>query len=75
MYLAVFTFKEKEHNHIIEDFSFYLEIFFVITMILEFITDFKKPGEHVHEKDLKVIMKKYLSSHFIIDLIPLLPLP
>ena len=44
-------------------------------MIFEFVTDFKKPGEHDHEKDLKIIMKHYLDSHFIIDLIPLLPLP
>ena len=41
MYLAVFTFKEKRHNDIIEDISIYLEIFFLITMIFEFITDFK----------------------------------
>ena len=44
-------------------------------MIFEFLTDFKRQGEHHSVRDLKVIMKKYLKSNFIIDLIPLLPLP
>lgn len=75
VYLAAFTFDDRNYNSIIENLGIYLEVFFLLTMIFEFLTDFKKAGEHEHEKDVKIIMKRYLKSNFLMDFIPLIPLP
>jgi hypothetical protein len=50
MYLAVFTVKDFVIPS--EIISNYFEVFFLFSMIFEFVTDFKKEGEHESEKDL-----------------------
>ena len=42
MYLAVFQFEDLQGDHYVRDTSLLLEIFFLLTMGFEFLTDFKK---------------------------------
>ena len=54
------------------------ESIFLISMIIEFITDFDDPSYVIHGhhiRDLGAIAKRYIKSGpFVQDLIPLLPL-
>ena len=74
MWLTVFSI-EGVDTRFLEYYSHYIELFFLITIILGFITDFKKPGEHVAEKKLSVISKRYLKQDFLLDFIPIIPIP
>ena len=58
-----------------EDWSVFLEFFFFFSMVIGFLTDFKKPGDHTSEKKLSVISKRYLREDFLLDFIPLFPFP
>ena len=56
-------------------FGLCLEIFFFVTMGLEFITSFENPrvrGNMI--KDLKTIAIRYLKVNFLRDFIPIIPL-
>lgn len=58
----------------------FTDIFYVIHIIFQFRTGFIAPssrvfGRGVLVEDTKEIAKRYLSSHFIIDILAVLPLP
>ena len=52
-----------------------IEIFFLVTMCLEFLVSFENPKNRFSQvKDIERIAMRYLYGHFIHDLIPLIPL-
>ena len=51
-----------------------VEVFFLVNMIVKFLTDYTEEGEKFPVRDLLKIMKRYLKNGFMIDLIPLIPL-
>ena len=51
-----------------------MEITFLISMIVKFLTDYIPEGENKPTKDFVLIAKNYLNNGFIWDFIPLLPL-
>ena len=55
-------------------FTLAIEIFFLVAMIIEFITDYTEEGDEVPTKDLHKIVKRYLKNGFILDFIPLFPI-
>ena len=74
MWMTVFSIEGVDTTKM-EEYGRYIEIFFVLTVIFGFLTDFKRPGEHIAEKKLSVISKRYLNEDFLTDFIPLFPLP
>ena len=71
IWLAAF---EKESEREINSTGFFMifeEVFFLVSMMLRFITDYTEEGENVPEKNLKVISKRYFYSWgFVLDLFP-----
>ena len=59
----------------IRNINHWFEIFFGLSIVFHLFTDYTKPGEHEPVKDLLLIMKKYIYSDFIYDLIPIIPIP
>ena len=59
MWMTVFAIEGVDIEWM-EYYTHYIEIFFFFTMCIGFFTDFKKPGEHISEKKLSVISKRYL---------------
>ena len=56
-------------------FSYFLEVFFLCTMGLEFITMYENPRvKGTYIKELKPIALRYLRGNFLRDVIPILPL-
>ena len=51
------------------------EFVFLVSMALKFLCEFTKDGAHLPTRDLKKIAERYIRSDFILDLIPLIPLP
>ena len=51
-----------------------IEIFFLVNMLVKFITDYTEEGEKFPVKDWIKIAKRYLKNGFITDLIPIIPL-
>ena len=49
------------------------ESFFLISMLLKFLVEFKPDGSTIYVRDLREIAIKYLNGQFINDLIPLFP--
>ena len=70
-YMACFDFTNSETSYFYTMLG--LEIYFLIVIILRFITDFKKEGELVATRDFVSGAKHYLKNGFIMDLIPTLP--
>ena len=52
-----------------------IESFFGISLILKFFLEFKTEDEPLAVRDLGRIANRYLKRNFILDAIPLLPLP
>ena len=50
------------------------ETIFFINMIVNFLTEYVPEGEVCPIRDLKIISKRYLSTNFIRDAIPLFPI-
>lgn len=55
------------------DWSF--EGIFLVSLLLNFITDYKEDGNPNPVRDLNKISMRYLKGQFIYDIIPLIPLP
>jgi cyclic nucleotide gated channel len=58
----------------------FFDLFYVICIIFRFRTGFLAPSSRVFGRGVLVgdpvaIMKRYLSSHFIIDILSIIPLP
>jgi len=49
------------------------ELFFLISFIKNFLTDFTPEGEHHPVRKLSRIFKKYIKGYFFLDFIPLIP--
>ena len=52
---------------------FFFEAFFLIFMIIHFLTDFTREGENIPVSDIGDIAYHYFETDFLSDLIPLLP--
>lgn len=71
-YLATFNINGKyqeDQNRLM----LYFESFFLISMILKFLVEFKPDGSTIYVRDLREIAIRYLNGQFINDLIPLFP--
>ena len=70
--LAYFGDNHNENSYIGLDFIF--EVFFFVTMMLRFITDYTEEGDSLPVKSIPKIAKRYLYSYeFILDLAPQIP--
>ena len=49
------------------------ELIFFISIVKNFLTDFKVPGETYSEKRITVIANRYLKGTFMVDFLPMLP--
>lgn len=56
-------------------FVVYFETVFVISFLLNFIVDFKQDGSTIPVKDFKKIAMRYFKNDFLLDFIPLIPIP
>ena len=55
-------------------FTLAIEAFFLIAMIVEFITDYTEEGEDAPTRDIAKIVRRYLKGSFAMDFIPIIPL-
>lgn len=51
-----------------------MESFFLISMMLNFLTDYIPDGSNIPVRDIQSISIRYIKSGFIFDIIPLLPI-
>lgn len=51
-----------------------LEVFFTLSVLFNFILEFKQDGSMHPIRDLELIAKNYLSGNFVFDVIPCIPL-
>ena len=73
IWFAVFEVSKYQNFHI---FVFFIvEGFFFISICLKFHIDFIAEGETGSTRDLYTIRMRYLKGLFILDFIPILPLP
>ena len=65
-------------NHYDEDLFFMVtavfESFFLVAMLIEFITDYTEEGDEAPTRDFHKIVKRYLKDGFVLDFIPLFPI-
>jgi hypothetical protein len=78
MYLLVVADQTEwysdETNQSIANVELYMEIFFLLHLVKNFITDYYPEGSKIPERRLPMIINKNLNSDFLLDFITLIPI-
>jgi len=72
-YLAAFKHPGVNLKQLYTELTF--EGIFLVTLLVNFITDYMEDGNPTPVRDLNKICQRYLKGQFIFDFIPLIPLP
>ena len=54
--------------------TLFIELFFLLSMFIEFITDYTEEGDEAPTRHIGKIAKRYLKNGFVMDFIPLFPI-
>ena len=75
MWISTFGLNVEEHTYLV--ISIYvIEMQQFVNIVISFLTDFIKEDDINIEKDILVIMKRYLTcNQFKLDILTILPLP